>query len=100
MEGGPLAEPTKQELLDFVAKEDVKFVEFQFIDILGIVKSMSVPVARMERALDEGILFDGSSIVGYATIDESDMRAHPDPKTLLVFPWTEGDRKTARMICD
>ena len=95
-----MAKPTKEELLDIVEKEEVEFIEFQFMDILGTVKCMSVPVARMERALDEGILFDGSSIVGYATIDESDMRAHPDHDTFLIFPWTEGRMKTARMICD
>ena len=90
----------KEEILDFVGKKDIKFVQMQFMDILGIVKSVSLPVSQLEHALDEGVLFDGSSILGYATIDESDMRAHPDMSTFQVLPWSDGKLRTARMICD
>ncbi len=82
------------------AKEErVKFVQLQFMDILGTVKTVTIPTTRLEKALEEGILFDGSSIVGYATIEESDLRAQPDPATFRVYPWTADDEKTAGMVC-
>ncbi|MEF8835163.1 MAG: type I glutamate--ammonia ligase [Candidatus Thermoplasmatota archaeon] len=90
----------KDELLNHVAEEDIKFVEMQFMDILGTVKSVSVPSSHLERAIEEGVLFDGSSIMGYATREESDLRAYPDLDTFLVFPWIENDVKTGRLICD
>ncbi|MFW6144251.1 MAG: type I glutamate--ammonia ligase [Candidatus Natronoplasma sp.] len=90
----------KDELLQEVDEKDVKFVEMQFMDILGGVKSVSIPASHLERSIDNGVLFDGSSIMGYATIEESDLRAHPDLDTFLIFPWIEDDIKTGRLICD
>lgn len=90
----------KNDILSTIEAEQVKFVELQFMDILGGVKTVSIPAKRLERAIDEGVVFDGSSIVGYATIDESDLRAYPDLDTFLIFPWSEGHIKTARMICN
>ncbi len=95
-----MIELNKEEILRITEKRDIKFVQMQFMDILGIVKSVSLPVSQLEHALDEGVLFDGSSILGYATIDESDMRAHPDMNTFQILPWSDGKLKTARMICD
>ncbi len=90
----------KNELLAHVEEEGIKFVEMQFMDLLGGVKSVSIPTSHLDRAVDEGVLFDGSSILGYATIDESDLRAYPDLDTFLVFPWIEEKIKTGRLICD
>ncbi|MFW6047907.1 MAG: type I glutamate--ammonia ligase [Candidatus Natronoplasma sp.] len=90
----------KDELLKQVSEEKIKFVEMQFMDILGTVKSVSVPSSHLERAIEEGVLFDGSSIMGYATTEESDLRAYPDLDTFLVFPWINDDIKTGRLICD
>ncbi|MFP4143135.1 MAG: type I glutamate--ammonia ligase [Thermoplasmata archaeon] len=90
----------KDELLNFVKEEGIEFVEMQFMDILGTVKSVTIPSYQLERAIEEGVLFDGSSIMGYATIEESDLRAYPDLETFLVFPWIEEDIKTGRLICD
>lgn len=90
----------KEELLDYVGEEEIKFVEMQFMDILGTVKSVSVPTSHLDRAIDEGVLFDGSSVMGYATIEESDLRAFPDLDTFLVFPWVKDKIKTGRLICD
>lgn len=84
-------------ILKKVKDEGVKYVHLQFMDILGQVKSVMIPSAMLEKALNEGILFDGSSIVGYATIDESDMRAIPDPQTFQILP---DDSKSATIICD
>jgi len=90
----------KNELIEEVKEKKVRFVEMQFMDLLGGVKSVSIPTSHLERAIEEGVLFDGSSIMGYATIDESDLRAYPDLDTFLVFPWIEEKIKTGRLICD
>lgn len=80
-------------------QEDVKFIEMQFSDILGTVKSVSIPAAKLEKAIGEGVFIDGSSILGYTTIEESDMRATPILDSFQVYPWTADSRKTARFMC-
>ncbi len=87
----------QQDILKEVEKRGVKYIHLQFMDILGQVKSVMIPNIMLEKALNEGILFDGSSIAGYATIDESDMRAVPDPETFQIMP---DEPKTATIICD
>ncbi|HEY31506.1 MAG TPA: glutamine synthetase [Dehalococcoidia bacterium] len=84
------------------AKEhDVKFIWMWFTDILGILKSFSITVEELEGALDEGMGFDGSSIEGFARIDESDMVALPDPDTFRLVPWRPREHHAvARMFCD
>ena len=84
------------------AKEhDVKFIRMWFTDILGFLKSFAITVEELELSLTEGQGFDGSSIQGFARIDESDMVAMPDPNTFAVLPWRprEGG-SVARMFCD
>ena len=87
----------QEEILKVAKKRGVKYIHLQFMDILGQVKSVMIPNIMLEKALTEGILFDGSSIAGYATIDESDMRAVPDPKTFQIM---HNDPRTATIICD
>jgi len=76
---------------DFVLQacrdRDIKFIRLWFTDILGSLKSFAITVEELEQALDEGQGFDGSSIEGFARIDESDMIAMPDPTTFQVLPW-------------
>ncbi|MCD6369912.1 MAG: type I glutamate--ammonia ligase [Thermoplasmata archaeon] len=84
-------------VLKTVKEKGIKYIHLQFMDILGQVKSVMIPHIMLEKAMNEGIVFDGSSIVGYATIDESDMRAVPDPST---FQIKHDDPKTATIICD
>lgn len=91
---------TKKEIIKKAKEDEIKFVQMHFSDILGILKSVNIPVTNLESAIDDGVIFDGSSVVGYATIDESDMRLIPDIDTYLVIPWTEKKQKTARFICD
>ncbi len=91
---------SEQEVMQAVKKEGVKFIQLQFMDILGTVKNVTIPATKLEKALDEGIFFDGSSVLGYATIEESDMRLKPDPNTFVVLPWLEDSTKTARIVCD
>jgi len=90
----------KEQILAKVKDEDVRFIEMQFSDILGMVKSVSIPITKLERAMDEGVFIDGSSILGYATIEESDMRAQPILESFQIYPWTcDGPMKTARFMC-
>ncbi|MEX1195449.1 MAG: glutamine synthetase family protein [Dehalococcoidia bacterium] len=94
----------RQESVEYVlqtAREhDVKFIRLWFTDILGQLKSVAITVEGLPEALEEGVGFDGSSIEGFARIDESDMIAMPDPSTFAVLPWRPDERRVARMFCD
>ena len=79
---------------------DVKFVRLWFTDILGNLKGFAINVDDLEDAIERGVGFDGSAIEGYARIDESDMRAFPDPTTFAVLPWRPRQNAVARMFCD
>lgn len=83
------------------AKEDgVKFVQLQFTDIHGTIKSVTIPIHKLGESLEKGTWFDGSSIEGFTRIAESDMFLKPDPATYAVIPWEMDDKKAARFICD
>jgi glutamine synthetase len=91
----------KEEVLKKARDHDVKFIRMWFTDILGILKSFAITVEELEGALEEGMGFDGSSIEGFARIDESDMVALPDPDTFQLLPWRPREhRAVARMFCD
>lgn len=91
----------KDYVLKAAKEQNVKFVRMWFTDILGFLKSFSITVAELEGALEEGMGFDGSSIEGFARIDESDMIAKPDPNTFTLLPWrTRDDASVGRMFCD
>ena len=89
-----------REILKQAAEDGVKFVCLQFTDVTGAVKSVDIPLQRLERAIDEGVWFDGSSVEGFARIQESDMRLVPDTDTYAVLPWSDPERKRARVFCD
>jgi glutamine synthetase len=91
---------SKEEITHRVAKDGIEFVSLQFTDIVGVVKSVTIPVAELDVVLESGQWFDGSSVEGFARIAESDMYLVPDPDTYAVIPWNQGDSKTARFICD
>ncbi|HVO71557.1 MAG TPA: glutamine synthetase family protein [Aggregatilineaceae bacterium] len=90
------------EIIEIVQTEGVRFIDLQFTDILGTTKSVTITDAGLEEALDRGVWFDGSSIQGFARIQESDMFLQPDPVTFRVLPWTRSDPEglRARIICD
>lgn len=91
----------EQAVLQQIEEEDVKFLRLQFTDITGTVKNVAVPASQAEKAFEEGIWFDGSSIEGFVRIQESDMRLEPDPETFTVLPWrSNSDYASARLICD
>ena len=96
-----MAEKDKKYVLNMVKENNIKFIRFWFTDILGMLKSFAITPKELELALDEGMGFDGSSIHGFARIDESDMIAMPDPSTFAILPWRRSDKgATARMFCD
>jgi len=91
----------KEYVLKMAKEANVKFIRLWFTDILGFVKSFAITVEELEGALEEGMGFDGSSIEGFARIDESDMVARPDPNTFCMLPWRPKDEfAVARMFCD
>lgn len=89
-----------KEALERAKSDGVKFINLQFTDILGAIKSVAIPVQRLADVLDKGIWFDGSSILGFVRICESDMILKPDPATYMITPWTPAERKSARFLCD
>jgi len=92
----------REAVLKLVEEENVKFIRIWFTDVLGFLKSFAITPDELEGALDEGMGFDGSSIQGFARIDESDMVAKPDPSTFTILPWRtmEEGGAVARMFCD
>ena len=91
---------TKQEIIDNADEKDVRFLRLMFTDIGGIIKNVEVPISQLEKVLDNKMMFDGSSIDGFVSVEESDMQLRPDLSTWLVFPWEMEQGKVARLICD
>lgn len=90
----------RQELLERVKEDDVRFISLQFTDVTGAVKSVDIPAQRLPNALDDGVWFDGSSVEGFARIQESDMRLGLDAATYAVLPWTPAEARRGRIFCD
>jgi len=90
------------DVLELAKARNVRFLRLQFTDIMGIVKNVEVPQQQFRKALNGEILFDGSSIEGFARIEESDMLLRPDPGTFAIYPaWeSNGHGTVARLICD
>lgn len=75
---------TKGDILKMVEEEDVGFIRLQFTDIFGVMKNVAVTTSQLEKALDNQIMFDGSSIEGFARIEDSDMYLYPDMDTFAI----------------
>ncbi len=98
MSGG---KPSKEEVKELLEAHQINFIRLIFTDILGIPKNVTIPISQLDKALDGEIGFDGSSIEGFARIEESDMFLLPDPSTLYILPWgSPGRDKEAVLICD
>jgi glutamine synthetase len=95
---------SREEANEYIIKktkeQNIKFIRLWFTDILGMLKSFTITIGELETAMNEGMGFDGSSIEGYARIDESDMIAMPDPDTYQLIPWRPKEAGVARMFCD
>jgi len=89
-----------KDLVKRVKEDNVKFVSLQFSDVTGAVKSVDMPVRHLDDALKDGVWFDGSSVEGFARIQESDMRLILDPDTYAVLPWSAAESRRARVFCD
>ncbi len=89
-----------KKVLEQVRKDDIKFITLQFTDLLGVIKEVIIPVEQLEGAARDGVWFDGSSVEGFARIQESDLFLKPDMATYAVVPWLTENGKTARLICD
>lgn len=90
----------KETIKKLVKENDVKFIRLQFTDVLGKLKNVAVTASQLDKVLDDGMMFDGSSIEGFARIEESDMYLKPDLDTFVIFPWRPQTDRVARFICD
>ncbi|MBU1112430.1 MAG: glutamine synthetase beta-grasp domain-containing protein [Candidatus Omnitrophica bacterium] len=90
---------TSKEILDLVHKHSIRTIQLWFVDILGILKCVSITEGELKAALEHGKGFDGSSVTGFAEAEESDILAFPDPNTFKILPWTK-DEPIARLFCD
>ena len=91
----------KKKILEIIKNQEVKFIKLEFTDIFGVMKNINISVDQLEKALNNEIMFDGSSIDGFARIEESDMYLYPDLDTFLVLPKAlTGKEREARFICD
>ena len=95
-----MAKYSKEDIMRIVEEQDVKFIRLQFTDVLGSLKNIAVTVSQLPKILEDGMMFDGSSIEGFARIEESDMYLRPDLDTFVIFPWRPQHGKVARFICD
>jgi glutamine synthetase len=91
---------TDGDVLQQAEDEGVRFVNLQFTDIVGTVKSVTIPIHQFADSIEHGTWFDGSSVEGFARIAESDMYLKPDVSTFQIIPWEHGAQATARVICD
>ena len=91
------------QIIKTVEANDIKFLKLQFSDIHGLPKSMAVPLKKaddIEDIVNDGLLFDGSSVAGLASINDSDLLAKPDIDTFSTIPWRPESKGTSRFICD
>ncbi|MDZ7695818.1 MAG: glutamine synthetase family protein [Deltaproteobacteria bacterium] len=91
---------TIDDVKQVVEEKNVSFIQYWFTDVLGVLKSFAITPSELDEGMSEGMGFDGSSIQGFARIEESDMIAKPDPTTFQFVPWRSGDQPVARMFCD
>jgi glutamine synthetase len=87
-------------VLRTVEERGVRFIQLWFTDVLGIPKTFNITPAELENALEEGMTFDGSAIDGFSRVQESDVLAHPDPKTFQLLPYLADGTPVARVVCD
>lgn len=97
---GNLDGATPGDILELAEAHQVRFLRLQFTDILGGIKSVEIPASQFRKALKGDILFDGSSIAGFARVEESDTLLAPDPSSFQIFPWGDPASRVGRLICD
>ena len=90
---------TPQEIMQYTAEEDVKFIRLAFCDVYGKQKNISIMPSELERAFEQGIGFDASAVRGFGNEARSDLMLFPDPDTLSVLPWRPDHGRVVRMFC-
>lgn len=90
----------RQSILEMAKEQNVRYIRLQFTDLVGTIKNVEIPISQLPKALDNKMMFDGSSIEGFVRIEESDMYLYPDVDTFMILPWTAEKGKVARLICD
>ncbi len=95
-----MSQYNRADIYRMVEEEDVRFVRLQFTDVFGTMKNVAVTVSQLEKVLNNECMFDGSSVEGFARIEESDMYLYPDLDSFEIFPWRPQQGKVARLICD
>ncbi|MBO4432199.1 MAG: glutamine synthetase, partial [Clostridia bacterium] len=90
---------SKDEVMQYVAEEDVKFIRLAFCDVFGKQKNISIMPDELPRAFECGIAFDASAIAGFGDEAHSDLFLHPEPETLTWLPWRPEHGKVVRMFC-
>lgn len=91
---------TKEEVIQFIEEEDVKFIRLAFCDVFGTQKNISIMPGEIHRAFAEGIAIDAWSVPGFGVHVRSDLFLHPDPATLTILPWRPEHGRVVRMFCD
>ena len=90
---------TKDEIRKIVSENNVEFIKLEFCDINGVMKNLSIPAEQLDKAMNNEIMLDGSSIKGFRSIETSDMFFFPDLNTFRIIPWrSDEDTKVARFI--
>ena len=97
--GGETAE-RRRAVLDQAERDGIRFVNLQFTDIMGVVKTVTIPAHKLADVMEHGMWFDGSSVEGFARVHESDMYLMPDLSTFSAIPWDRGPNPTAKVFCD
>ena len=91
---------TKEDIIRLVEDEEIEIIRMQFVDIFGQLKNVAITASQIEKAVNNQIMFDGSSIEGFTRINESDQCLYPDLNSFTIFPWRPSQGKVARLICD
>ena len=91
---------SKEDIIRMVREDDVEFIRMQFTDIFGQLKNVAITASQIEKAVNDQIMIDGSSIEGFVRINESDQYLRPDLDTFAILPWRPQHGKVARLICD
>ncbi|MDZ7543047.1 type I glutamate--ammonia ligase, partial [Clostridium perfringens] len=80
---------SREDIIRIAKEQNVRFIRLQFTDLLGTIKNVEIPTSQLQKALDNKLMFDGSSIEVYVRIEESDMYLVPDLDTWVFFPWVQ-----------
>ena len=91
---------SKEDIIRMVHEQDLEFIRMQFTDIFGQLKNVAITASQIEKAVDNQIMIDGSSIEGFVRIEESDQYLRPDLDSFAILPWRPQHGRVARLICD